>query len=278
LKRQGPMLNLLNNVTLKIVDFLLGWILYLPMDVVLIVVSIGTSLILTLARLKTTDQNLLKRCDDDKIRLKALMKEAKKNKDKDAVMRYRGVLSMIAMKSMKQELMPLLVALIPLALLGTWIFQRIEFHPPKAGETVEVNAYFPISAAGQLVHLVPVEGVNAETGLIKEIVPVTNEGPAHGMAAWKVTAKASPIPYKLDIRYKAKTYNSSLLVGQTYYEPALNFYNSDEITCMEVKMKEFKLFNIVPGIPAAMLPAWLVAYLIIVIPFVSILKSLLKIY
>ena len=145
-------------------------------------------------------------------------------------------------------------------------------------ETVQVSAYFPVSAAGQIVHLVPADGLTAEKGWIKEITPVTNEGPAHGIAVWQLKAEASKKPYSLLLRYKTETYTGSLLSGQKIYEPALYFYNSPEISCMEVKMKQVKLFNIVPGLPFAALPPWIVAYLIIVIPFVSLLKYLTKIY
>ena len=155
------MLQALNDLIMALMDPLLGWMLSLPSDAILFIVGIGTSVILTGVRLFTTDQDLLGRCDQDKTRLNPLIKEAKKSGDKDALKRYRDAKAMIAMKVMKFEGKPLLAALVPIALLGTWCFWRIEVHPPKAQEPVEVRAYFPVSAAGKLVHLVPEEGLQA---------------------------------------------------------------------------------------------------------------------
>ena len=47
--------------------------------------AVGTAAIITLARLFTTNQDLLRRCDQDKKRLKELIREAKREKDQEAV-------------------------------------------------------------------------------------------------------------------------------------------------------------------------------------------------
>jgi hypothetical protein len=39
-----------------------------------------------------------------------------------------------------------------------------------------------------------------------------------------------------------------------------------------------KLFGVVPGIPALHIPPWLMAYLLLVVPSVFILKRVFKIY
>jgi hypothetical protein len=47
---------------------------------------------------------------------------------------------------------------------------------------------------------------------------------------------------------------------------------------LTLRLPERRLFGIVPGWPQLGLPAWLVGYLAIVIPFVPLLKKILKIY
>ncbi len=43
-------------------------------------------------------------------------------------------------------------------------------------------------------------------------------------------------------------------------------------------MRQVRLFGVVPGVDWLLLPPWLVAYLLIAIPFVPILKAVLRIY
>ena len=60
------MLTWINDVILAFADPLLNWLLRLPSDVALLIVAVGTGAILTLARLMTTNQDLLRRCAQDK--------------------------------------------------------------------------------------------------------------------------------------------------------------------------------------------------------------------
>ena len=102
------MFTAINDLLLKIADPLLGWLLWLPTDVVLVVVGVATGAILTFARPWTTNQDLLRRCSQDKKHLRQLIKEAKKKKDKESVRRYRSSLGMISLKTLKSEGLPLL--------------------------------------------------------------------------------------------------------------------------------------------------------------------------
>ena len=229
------MLDWINNAILALADPLLNWLLRLPTDLALVIVAVGTGAIIALSRLFTTNQDLLRRCDQDKKRLKELIREAKRQKDKEAVKRYRTTWNMIGMTTMKEEGWPLLAAIVPIAILGTWCFQRLAFVPPRAGETVPVKAYFPVSAVGELAHVVPQEGVrevsrddSGSSGQwIQEImsdVPGPDGIANNGIATWKIQAKARPEPYSLEIRCKTVTVQKELLVGQPVYAPNVEFY------------------------------------------------------
>jgi uncharacterized membrane protein (DUF106 family) len=271
------MLTALNEILLKIADPLLGWLLYLPTDVALILVAVATAATLNFARLWTTNQDLLRRCAQDKKRLKQLIKEAKQENDWDAVRRYRASIGTIALKTLKSEGRPLLVAIVPVAILALWCFYRLEFHPPRGGETVPVHVYLPISAAGGLIHVVPQDGVTAEDGWVKQIVavPEPESGPPYAMATWHLRAEARAEPYTLEIRYKRAWITKRLLVGQRTYAVPVEFYAPEgPVTCTEIQMKPVKLFGVVPGFPPLALAPWLVAYFLIAIPSVSLIKRL----
>ena len=303
------MLDWLNNAVLSLADPLLNWLLRLSTDLTLVIVAVGTGAILTLARLLTTNQDLLRRCDQDKERLKELMREAKRQKDREAVKRYRNTRTMIGVTAIRQEGWPLLAAIVPIAILGTWCFQRLAFVPPRAGQSVQLAAYFPVSAVGQVAHLVPQEGLHEvsarrESGnpagranlggrerWIQEIVedPGTQpRDPAGAVANWTLQADASEEPYRLQIRYKTCTVQKQLLVGQPVYSPDVEFYGGDgrgsedpaqtPIQCVQIGMEPVKFLGVVPGIAWLLMPPWLVAYFLIAVPSVGLIKRVTGIY
>jgi uncharacterized membrane protein (DUF106 family) len=284
------MLDWINNAVLALADPLLGWLLRLPADLALVLVAVGTGAIITFSRLFTTDQDLLRRCDQDKQRLKELIREAKRRKDKEAVNRYRSTRNMIGMMTMKQEGWPLLAAILPIAVLGTWCFQRLAFVPPQAGRPVPVKAYFPVSAVGELAHAVPQAGLREvsrdESGgsghWIQEIVK-DDPGPdglvSSAVATWQIQAEARPAPYALKIRYKTATAEKALLVGQPVYSPEVEFYGDDQpITSVQLDMQPVRFLGLVPGIDWLYMPPWLVAYFLLAIPSVSLIKRVTGIY
>ena len=270
------MIERLSNFLTGLMDILLGWLLRFPSDVQIIAVAAGSALILALVRRWTSDQDLLRRCKDDKARLKTLVREAKDRKDAASVKRHKTVLGRIAIKQLRQEGRPLLVSLVPIALLAMWAFARLEFHPPAAGQPVEFTAYFPISAAGRLAHITPADGVRAETGWIQEITTVTDRDGTHGLARWQVIADASATPRQLRIRFDNRTYEHPLRTGAPTYEPPLRQHD-ERLLMTEVKLTEAKLFGIVPGIRRIHFAPWLVAYLLIVIPCAFLAKKFLRI-
>ena len=138
----------------------------------------------------------LHRAAADKKRLRDLIREAKRRKDRDAVRRHRATLGQIGLLTLGAELRPLLAAIGPIALLATWCALRLEFHPPRDGEPVKLAVYTPVSATDKLIHLVPEEGLTAD-GWIKRVEAVTDNGPPYGLASWELKAQASEEPYRL---------------------------------------------------------------------------------
>jgi len=291
------MFEAINNLMASAMDYLLGWTLHLSSDAALLTVAILTSAILTFARLLSTDQNWLKRAAADHRRLRQLAKEAKARGDREAVKRHKAAMTLVKVRSMRFEAKPLLVAIVPVALVATWAFARLGYHPPKMDETIEVRAYLSTTAIGRPVHLVPQQWLEAEGGWVQTVVQdkpavpdgpwdamnarmrglLGMDGPLEGVAVWRLKAQGRPEPYLLKVRYGGRTYEKELLVGSTRYAPPAAFFEGAPVRCIEAVMPPVKLFGVVGGLDFLYLPPWLVAYLLIAIPFVTILKRTFRI-
>ena len=269
------MLNWANNLVLGVADLLLGWLLHLPRDIALVVLALLTSLVLTFVRKWTTDQDLLRRCAADKKRLKALIRDAKRSGDKDALRRRRATSGMIAMKAFHAERRPLLWSILPIAILAVWGMARVDYHPPRAGEEIEIVCTFPLSACGEPAIMVPMDGVQAIGGWIREIVPQENQAPS-GEARWTILAGAAAEPYELTIRQGKQTFIKGLLVGQPVYSPTLRTYGNDGVPSCVTELRRYRPFRVVPGL-ATWLPPWLAGYLLLALAFVFGLRKALNI-
>ncbi|MBA4388106.1 MAG: hypothetical protein C0404_09005 [Verrucomicrobia bacterium] len=294
-------LDVVNTFIVNATDYIFGWILYLNRDVALFTVAILTSACLTFIRKWTTDQNWLTRADADARRLGQLIKEARKTRDKEAVRRHKDTITTIKVKSMKFEGKPLLWALLPIGLLATWAFGRLAFVPPRVDETVDVKMYLPKTAVGQYVHIAPEDGIEAVGGWVQPVVDDAWPKPANiwdkynmmsyhyvfnklgalpqpeGVAVWKLIAKDSRI-HTLKIRYNGRTYEKEFFAGRRQYPVSFSTYTDTTVQGVEVAMKPLKLFDWVGALDVLWLQPWIVAYLLIAIPFVSILKKVFKIY
>jgi uncharacterized membrane protein (DUF106 family) len=292
-----------NLISLATFDALLGWMLHLPSDVVLFLLALLTSGLMVLLRPLTTNQDLLARLDSDRRRLKDLIRQAKKDKDQEALGRYRATSSQIALRKLAAEGKPLLAAIVPVALLATWALYRVEFHPPAADEEIELVVYVhAMTVNDEIIHLNRVDGLEATNGLIQTISEQPNEPSwwswlmarlhlttlatpePDRTATWIIKGKAQAEPYELRIPFRDCTIERKLLIGQTTYTDAVvtkeeeqtGGANRIEFTT-QIKMRPVMLFDIVPGL-GDFLPGWLVGYVIIVVPLVFVLKWAFNVY
>jgi len=281
------MLHTWNNLSLTVGDVLLGWLLRLPRDLTLVMVAMLTALLMIAVRRVTTNQDWLRRAAEDGRRLRQLAREARRAGDKPALQRYKTTRASIAMLKLKAEGLPLLVSLLPIGLLATWALFRLEYLPVKPGEEVELRVYTPVTDAGEVVHVVPVEGVVAEGGWVRQVKAVTEDGPAYGLATWELRAQAQTEAYTLTLRLKDHTFERELLVGRRTYALPIVDYGGDYVS--EWKRPPYHwlggVLDIqalglrgVPGIPALGLPGWLIGYVILVIPLTLFFKWVLHVY
>lgn len=270
------MLDRLDEAAIRLADAILGWLLDYPREVTILALAAASSVLLVVARRIATDQDHLRRCALDKMRLKALIREAKASGKADRLKRHRRTLGMVETMRLKAEVGPFLIALPPVVLLALWGFQRLEYLPPLAGKPFRLAVYFPQSAVGELVHLVPDESINVEGGWVREVELAGGEDAPHGMAAWTLKAEARPDPYQVEFRHGDATYRKTLRVGQRTYEPPVDVHD-EHVTASEVMLDPVKPFGIVPGFPRYFIPSWLLAYLILVLPLTALCRKLGKV-
>lgn len=256
-------------------DGLLGWLLGLSWHATLLSVAMGTGLILALVRKFATNQDLLRRVDADKARLKQLKREAKLAGDKDALGRYKRTAAMVAMKAFAQEGRPLLLAVLPIAMLATWCYNRLGYFPPREREPVEVVFYGPVSAVGETVTLLPQDGLEAD-GWVRLAREEKIGAEPTAVARWNVRGTAGKQPYKLVFRWREETFDrGELLVGGRTYAPRIVADDAGRLGA-EVRLREARPLNVLPGFGDAF-PPWLIGYLVLVIPLAVGIKRVLKV-
>jgi hypothetical protein len=269
------MIDAWNAFSLAVCDFLLGWLLLLPRDLTLLIVATFTALVLLAVRKLTTNQDRLRRAADDGRRLKRLIREAKGTGDKPAVRRYRTTRSLIAMVKLKAEGWPLLASLIPIAMLATWALFRLEYLPVKPGEEVELDLYTPVTVAGEVVHVVPEQGLKMEGTWVQQVRAVTDADPPHGQATWKLHGEMDRV-YPILVRVKDRTLERELIVSRKTYALPVVDHGDDFVS--EWKREPYHWLGYIGAIDALALPAWLIGYVVMVVPITLLLKRVLGVY
>ncbi|MDP6115764.1 MAG: hypothetical protein QF437_10195 [Planctomycetota bacterium] len=267
----------LNQWFLKFADPLLNPLLSLPMDLVLCILAVGTAVLILLIRKMTTDQDLLRRCRSDRVRLRSRLKEARQAKNDHDVSRFKTVLSTIGFRAMKQEGLPLLVSLLPITLIASWAFARLGYHAPASGEWVVVEFTVPVTETGKLIHLVPQDGLETDDGWIQEVEKKNNSPMTAGVASWAVRASAGTSSYPLIIRLGEKTFRHEFSAGPGSYSTPFRSWQDGEHSLIQ-KLSAYRPLGHVPGIDDFLFPAWLVGYLILVVPAVPILKKWMRVF
>lgn len=270
----------------RAVDWPLGWLLDLPRDVAIAAVAVLTSLLLTLVRKWTTNQDLLGRCRQDLRRLKTLLRQAKQARDTAAAQRTRGTIAAVKMMQLRADGVVLVASLLPVALLATWAVQRLEFLPPRTGEPLTVRAYFALSAVDRLTHLVPPAQARVAGGAI-QVVRLDSADGQHGLAEWSVVPEPDAGLLTLTLRCGEQAVEHRVRVGQRTYEPPLQAHDESQgrIQITEVALQQSKFLGVIPalafpgftalGLPAFTLAPWLVAYLLLAIALVPVSRRVL---
>ncbi len=271
------MFETLHQAMLWFCDLLLGWMLFLPAEAVVIAIGVLTVVVMMVIRRRMTDQDLLARADADLGRIKQLIRQARREKDRDAIKRYRRTRGEISLKKLRAEGKPLLISIIPIVLLATWAMARLDYRPPAPGEEVTLLAYTPLVEAGEVMHMLPEDGLEATDGWVRPIEPVAEGGETYGLARWTVRSNGEkPGRWTLTLRLDDRTLEHPLIVGERTYAQPLVFHDQQHVT--ELEMRRMRMFGVIPGIEAIMMPPWLVGYLLVVFPAYFLFKRLFKVH
>jgi uncharacterized membrane protein (DUF106 family) len=265
-------MEILSQSVARLLDYPLGWLLSLPRDITIILIALGTSLLLTFVRKWTTDQNMMRRCRDDLARLQVLRQVAKKSGDDSAQKRMQATEGMIKWTQMKAEFLGLVVSILPLGLLATWAYERLDYLPPKVNQTITLKAYFPQSSVDGLTHVVVPLGIES----VDSPIQVVQSESGNGVATWNLRLTDAGEREVL-IRHRGQTVRHALRVGDHAYDPPVVAHDNGPILSTEAVLEQPRFLGVVPGIPPIGFAPWLVAYLVLAIILVPCLRRGLKV-
>ncbi len=266
-------LDAITHWVLLVGDLLGGWILLLQRDLGLLVVAIVTALMLVGVRRWATDQGWLRRAQADAKRLKQLRREALARGDRAAANRHRTLAGRIGLMRLGGEGKPLLWAIVPVALLAVWAYERMPYLPPEPGAELAVHLVHPASAAGTLAHLVPEDGLaEPADGWVTAFV-IDPIDPRQAVASWRLRPQAD---HDLIVVSERGRFAHPLPLTSRNAPPVMLTHTPDMTIFSHLDLVERRLFGIVPGLPAVMLPAWLVGYLILTLAMVPVTKRVFR--
>jgi hypothetical protein len=259
----------------EVIDYPLGWLLLLPRDVSLLLFAFGTALTMTLARKAVTNQHLLHRCAADLRRLKQLRAEAKAKGDKQAVARVRSTVGQIKGIQLVADLRVLAVVLIPVAVLAMWAGERFDYIPPRTAEPLVVRAHFPASSVSKLTHILP----TPELGLVSppiQAVRSDSQSPPTGIAEWTIRPP-EPGEVQITVRHNGESAVHQLRVGQWTYLAPQQQQQGERLNQTEVDLQRYHPLGLDLGSRWIGLPPWMIAYMILTLVLVPVIKRVLHI-
>jgi uncharacterized membrane protein (DUF106 family) len=259
----------------KPVDYLLGWLLFLPRDLSLLLFAAGTALFMTLVRRFVTNQSLLKDCATDLQTLRVQIREAKQTSDKQGVARKRATVGLIKGMQLAADFRVLAVVLVPVAILAVWASERFDYLPLRVTDEIVVRAHFPVSSNHQLTHLVPIDGLLLQTSSIQVVEP-QGKLPPQGTAEWKLKAEA-PGEYDISIRHRGETVVHRVNVGGTTYWAPVREYSGERFLKTDVAHRQYLPLGRSLGSDWIKLPPWMLGYLLLTLLLTPAWKRLLRV-
>lgn len=249
-------------------DYVLLWLLGLPHDLVVLAVALTTVLLLTIARRIMTNQDLLRRCKQDMVKLKQRLKQAKKSKDKATAKNIQMTMGSIQLKQMAAEFKGLALGIIPIIFLASWAFERLGFHPPQVGEEFQLRTTTSLDARNKLawINIEPegiIELLPAETASIQRVInddhvnPFTGtklaEEDSNGLAKWTFrAAKPGHAVVTIKLEGADRPFVHNVRVGDRHYgDPLLPLNPADapwDLGTSSLVMRRALFLSWVPGV------------------------------
>jgi hypothetical protein len=234
-----------------LLDYPLAWTLALPREAAILVTALLTSLVLTLVRKFTTNQDRMRRCKADLARLKTLLRQHKAAGDRAAVERTRATSTAVRLIQMRAEGLGLVVSLLPIGMLALWAMERLDYLPARVGQEVTITARYSLSVVDSVTHLVPPDKARLVSPAVQLVRP-DPEDKEHGVATWALVSDAPTDGLEVLIRHDRQTAAHVLRVGGNTYDPPLVHHQGGAVVETEIGLTQAWLARISPmagGLP-----------------------------
>ncbi len=256
---------------LTLADILVSWAWRLSPDLALVLVAVASAAALALLRRWTTPQAWLQRARADLAVLNTALRTARQNRDRAARDRHLALKRRIDLQRLLRAELPALAAALPvLLILAQWAYLRLEFRPLRPGQTVTLHLEASPSWTGQTVHLVPGPGLAVANSPIRRITAETSaEGPVE--VAWSLTPATTQ---DLHLRLADRTLEHPLPLWPR--PDAVARIDQGEGLATRLDLPPYRAFGFIPTLHPLWCPAWLLAYLLITLPGMFLLRRLAR--
>ena len=271
------LLNSLCAWSVRVIDYPLGWLLWLPRDVSLLLFAAGTALLMTCARRAVTNQDLLQRCVQDLRRLKQLLREARQSRDTPTLQRLRSTAGLIKGMQLTADARVLVTVLLLVAVLAIWATERLDFLPPRVDHDLVVRARFPLSSVDGLTHLVPAAGYELKSSAIQIVRAEAGSAPG-GVAEWTLRPTSVADELAIVIRHRHESATHRVAIGRATYRPPVQTHANDRLTETEVVLNRYRPLGLPLETEVIGLPPWMVGYLILTLLLAPAFKRLLRVF
>ena len=266
------------SLMVRSLDIPLGGLLSLPRDLALLLFATGTALLMVLVRRAVTNQDLLRRCDQDLRQLKRLLRSAKQLRDKPRRQRLRNTVALIKGMQFTADLKVLAVVIVPVGALACWATERFDYLLPHVGEELVVRAYYPLSSVGEVTHFVPTSGIELKSPAIQQVVLADGASPAFGVAQWTFQSTRSFEEAVLVIRHHGESAVHRIAIGQPFYLSPEQHYSNERLSRTEVLLQRYQPLALDLKTDAVGLPPWMIGYLALTLLLVPALKRLMRVF
>lgn len=270
-------LNALCAWLVRAVDYPLGWLLWLPRDVTLLLFAALTALLMTLTRRAVTNQDLLRRCAADLQRLKQLLRQTRRSQDKPTRLRLQRTVGLIKGMQLAADMRVLVVVLLPIAILAVWASERLDYLPPRVDRDLVVRAHFPLSSIDGLTHLVPAAGYELQGSAIQVVRTDAASSSSSGLAEWTLRPTSVANDLAIVIRHRNESATHHVAIGRPTYRPPVQAHANERLALTEVVLDRYRPLGLNLKTEVISLPPWMVGYLVLTLLLVPTFKRGLRV-
>ena len=265
-------------LVLRSLDVLLGWLLWGPRDLALLLFAAGTALLTVLARRAFTNQDLLRRCADDLPKLNQFLREAQQTPDKPLErQRFRSTIAIIKGMQFAADLKVLAVVIVPVAALACWATERFDYFPPRVGDEITLRAVFPISSVDHVTHLVPIHGIELRSPAIQRIQS-NPQSPSSSFVEWRLHFSSEVGELPLTIRHRGETAVERVAIGRSTYLPPQQDHPNEWLQHTEIDLVRYRPLGIPVKTEAIGLPPWMIGYMLLTLLLVPLFKRVWRVF